>query len=242
MLLAVTFDFWNTVMWEEPGSLRARRLELWSAWLAERDVHVPAADLERAHDAAHFAYEDAWKANRQFRVEQATERVLAELGDALPDGAERMLLDAYDEAGRRAAVQPCDGVHACLTELKEAGVKLGIVCDIGLTPSPVVRELMAREGLHDLFDDMTFSDRCGFYKPAPEAFRAALDGLGGVPPDRAAHIGDRRRTDVAGAQGAGMTAVRYTAVYDDQGPGPDGDVVLGDLRELPAALRVAVTG
>jgi putative hydrolase of the HAD superfamily len=139
-------------------------------------------------------------------------------------------------------VTPCDGVHECLTALKEQDVRLGIVCDIGLTPSPVVRELMQRDGLHDLFDDMTFSDRCGYYKPSPEAFRTALAGLGGIAPERAAHIGDRRRTDVAGAQGIGMTAVRYTAVYDDPGDGPDGDVVLDDLRELPAALKVGVSG
>ena len=241
MLLAVTFDFWNTVMWEEPGSLRARRIELWSDWLADGGAAVDRAELERAHDAAHLAYEDAWRAGRQFRVADAARLIAAELGDRLPPDADRLLLEGYDEGGRRAAIHPSDGVRECLAELKEGGARLGIICDIGLTPSPVVRELLDREGLLGFFDDTTFSDEAGHYKPSPEVFRHALARLGDPPPERCAHVGDRRRTDVAGAQAIGMTAVRYRRVYDDPaGELPGGDLVIDDLAELPAALALAL--
>ena len=238
---AVTFDFWNTVMWEEPGSLKLRRLELWAQWLSEAGADLDPAELERAHDRAHFAYEAAWREGRQYRVEDAAAQIVADLEGRLPANARELLLEGYDEAGRRAAVHASDGVHTCLRALREAGVKLGIVCDIGLTPSPVVRELLAREALLDLFDDTTFSDEAGHYKPSADVFRYALARLGDPPPERCAHVGDRLRTDVAGARAMGMTSVRYTRVYDDPTPGvEEADVVTDDLASLPSALGVAV--
>jgi FMN phosphatase YigB (HAD superfamily) len=50
-------------------------------------------------------------------------------------------------------------------------------------------------------------------------------------------VGDRRRTDVAGALAAGMIAVRYNGVYEDEAQGtPDADIVLTDLNDLPQTL------
>jgi FMN phosphatase YigB (HAD superfamily) len=239
LLDAVTFDFWNTVMQEEPGSLRARRLELWAQAFAAHGVERDPRVVEAAHDAAHRTYEMRWRAGRQFVVEDAVASVLRELGPGISPAVIDALREGYSEAGRRATVTPCPGIGECLETLRAAGVRLGIVCDIGLTPSTVVRELLARESLLRLFDDMTFSDEVGHYKPAPEIFRHALDQLGTSSARRAAHVGDRRRTDVAGARRMGMQAVRYTGVFDDPADGePDADIVVDDLRNLPAALRV----
>ncbi|HEX2233404.1 MAG TPA: HAD family hydrolase [Thermoleophilaceae bacterium] len=233
MLEAVTFDFWNTVMWEEPGSLRQRRLEVLPELLGRDRIDEVA--LEKAHDAAHRAYEQAWLAGSQFTVEHAA-ALISERLPSLSGGAPAVLVEGFCEAGRRAAVHPSDGIRDCLEELKAGGARLGIVCDIGLTPAYVVRELLARYGLLELFDDTAFSDEVGHYKPDRRIFEHALAKLGGAAPDRSAHVGDRRRTDVAGAQAIGMTAVRYRRVYDDAGPGPEAEHVVDDLAEIPALL------
>ena len=47
-----------------------------------------------------------------------------------------------------------------------------------------------------------------------------------------AHVGDLRRTDVAGARAAGMRSVRYRGLHDDRGDGPDADVVISEWHEL----------
>jgi FMN phosphatase YigB (HAD superfamily) len=240
MVQAVTFDFWNTLMWEEPGSLREHRLAVWAETLARVGADYDAVSVQAAHDAAHRAYEDAWRANRQFRVEEAAAQIVGELRGDDPGRTAEVLAAGFSEAGRRAAIHPSDGVGECLRELKGAGIRLGIICDIGLTPSAVVRELLDRHGLLELFDGATFSDEAGFYKPAPEVFDAALAELGGVAPDRAAHVGDRRRTDVGGALAAGWTAVRYNAVFEDPATDlPDAHLVTGDLAELPGLLGVS---
>src|SRR4051812_28451470 len=160
-------------MWEEPGSLRARRLELWNAAVVESGAELERAAVEAAHDTAHRMYEAQWRAGRQFVVGDAVAQIGRQLGTAMPGSLHEAFLSGYSEAGRRATVSPCPGIGECVQQLRGAGVKLGIVCDIGLTPSTVVRELLAREGLLDLFDVTTFSDEVGEYKPAIEIFRHA---------------------------------------------------------------------
>jgi FMN phosphatase YigB (HAD superfamily) len=231
---AVTFDFWNTLMWEEPGSLREKRLEAWRESLGAVDEEA----LQEAHDAAHQEYVDAWVAGRQFRVEEAVAHMLSGSNGSLGRDAAPVLVEGFSEGGRRAAVHPSDGVGECLASLKAGGTRIGIVCDIGLTPSPVVRELLERAGLLDYFDGMSFSDEVGHYKPHPAIFEHALAGLGGVPAERAAHVGDRVRTDVDGAAAMGMKAVRYNGVYEDELAGQREEVVVRDLRELPRLLGV----
>jgi FMN phosphatase YigB (HAD superfamily) len=239
MIRAVTFDFWNTLMWEEPGSLKQKRLEVWAEALPGRGLDVDAPQLEAAHDAAHRAYEEAWRSGRQFVVEDAADQIAASLwGDHATAPAADALLEGFSEAGRRAAVHPSDGVDECLRALDDAGVRLGIICDIGLTPSYVVRELLERHHLLDHFDGMSFSDEVGHYKPAPEIFEHALESVGGGRPEEAAHIGDRCRTDVGGALAAGWTAVRYLGTYDDPIREPEGHIVINRLAELPDRLGV----
>jgi FMN phosphatase YigB (HAD superfamily) len=240
MVEAVTFDFWNTLMWEEPGSLKEKRLEVWAEALSDVGAEVALDDLERAHDAAHQEYVDSWTTGRQFRVAQAVEHIVERIDGKLAGDARQALESGFSEAGRRAAVHPSDGVRECLEALRGAGVRMGIICDIGLTPSPVVCELLDRHELSGFFDGMWFSDDVGHYKPARAIFERALAGLG-VPAERAAHVGDRRRTDVAGAAAMGMIAVRYNGVYEDEAiQAPDADLVIGDLAELPSVLGVSV--
>ena len=239
MVEAVTFDYWNTLMWEEPGSLKEKRLEVWREALDGLGASLDREQLEGAHDAAHQEYVDSWTAGRQFRVENAVDHMLERLDGELSADAKQMLVEGFSEGGRRAAVHASDGVRECLADLQAADVRLGIICDIGLTPSPVVCELLEREGLLGFFDGTSFSDEVGHYKPARAIFEHALAGLGGVPPEQAAHVGDRRRTDVSGAIAMGMTAVRYNGVYEDEAVrAPEADIVLANLAELPSRLGV----
>jgi putative hydrolase of the HAD superfamily len=114
-----------------------------------------------------------------------------------------------------------DGIRSCLMGLDERGVGLGIVCDVGFTGGELLRDVLDREGLLGYFSGWAFSDEVGHYKPSPQIFEAALDALG-VLPGEAAHVGDLRRTDVAGATGVGMRAIRYRGLHDD--PGTEGEM------------------
>lgn len=234
---AVTFDFWNTLVWEGPGQLVAGRLQAWAGLLEEAGLPVEAGRLAAAHESAFSEYQAAWKANRQYVVADATARMLAVLDLEVNDELRKALTRSFDEAGAATDLHLADGVADCLRALRAEGLGLGIVCDIGLTPSPTLRGLLDRWELLDLFRGWAFSDEVGVYKPEPGIFRVALAQLGSAP-DRAAHVGDRLRTDVAGARGLGMLSVRYSGVYDDPDEGlAEAEHVIGDFSELPALIR-----
>jgi FMN phosphatase YigB (HAD superfamily) len=230
MIEAVTFDFWNTLMYEAPvGTLRQHRLAYWGEHMPEVDADVVAA----AHDAVHEDYVSSWKNGNQYVIEDAA-ALMRKLLRA-PAESEEILLNGFIEGSREANVVLCEGAEECLSELKAAGLAIGIICDVGLTPSRVLTQMLEALDLLRYFDVPLFSDQVGIYKPDVRIFKTALARLG-VAPHAAVHIGDRRRTDVAGARGAGLKAARYRAVYDDDAQLPEADIVLDRLTDLPSVL------
>jgi putative hydrolase of the HAD superfamily len=101
-----------------------------------------------------------------------------------------------------------------LSALREAGIRTALICDTGFTPGRVVRSVLARVGLLESLEITVFSDEIGVPKPHARAFASALSALGSSP-DGAVHVGDLRRSDVAGARVAGMGSVRFRGHNDD---------------------------
>lgn len=236
-LRAVTFDFWNTLMFEEVGQLRGLRLAAWSGILEEAGFAIERERLDAVFAESWTLFARAWEANEQWTAAQGAEGIVESLGFEVPPDVRTELVDAFGRVGEHAELHLTPNVRGCVETLKGAGLRLGIICDVGMTPSPTLRAHLDRHGMLELFDHWSFSDEVGVYKPDPSIFRHALAGLGEVEPASAAHVGDLRRTDVAGAQALGITAVRYTGVVDDDTlPEPEADIVISDHADLPAAL------
>jgi FMN phosphatase YigB (HAD superfamily) len=238
-LEAVTFDLWNTLLFEEPGALFEDRVRVWREILGSAGIAVDTAPLRRAHEAALAAYQHAWRAGRQFRSPEATEAALADLGLEVDDGVLPALVESFHRAGELTELHLTPGIERCLSALTDAGLELAVVCDIGLTPSSALRTQLDGLGLLGYFGHLAFSDEVGVYKPDAAIFHAALEGVGGVAPANAAHVGDRRRTDVGGAAALGMTTVRYVGVFDDADDGPEAGAVVRHHDDLPKALGVS---
>ncbi len=236
---AVTFDYWDTlVVSRRSGPREARRAAL-EALLVEFGVGVDAGTLDAALDAAVAAHNDHWHANRQFSAADGAVVLIDTLGLALDPTDRDRVAETFVHAptGLRPELTP--GAVELLGSLSDAGIRIGIVCDVGLTPSPVLRDYLDRHGVLTLFDHWSFSDEVGVYKPDPVIFHHALAGLGGVAPAETVHVGDLRRTDVAGARAVGMGTVRYAGLHDD-GPdqGPEADLVVRHHLDLIGALGV----
>jgi putative hydrolase of the HAD superfamily len=232
---AVTFDYWNTIMRPNPR-VSDIRVAAWRARYEEVGHDVDEAVLRDAFTAVWEQHQASWLRNEQYTGERAA-RAALELIDRPVDPATRdALIEAFTT--QTAGVELCDGVAELLSELHERGLRLGIICDVGFTPSIGLRRILDGFGLLSLFTGWSFSDEVGWYKPAPEIFRHALGYLG-VPPQHVAHIGDLRRTDVAGAKAAGMLALRYRGVYDDTSDGPEADLVIDHHADVPALLGLS---
>jgi putative hydrolase of the HAD superfamily len=247
VIQAVTFDFWETLVSEgagidaeEDGTMRARQLRHWSQILEAAGTPVSDDAIDAAFDRNWEVFHESWRTNVQHGSADATPLICDFLGVDPSTQVRAALLASFDEVGRAAPLRLAPGIDDCIRRLKGAGVRIGIVCDVGMTASPTLRERLHMFGVLRYFDHWSFSDEVGCFKPWPGVFEHALDGLRVDDPSDAAHVGDSRRTDVAGAQAMGMTAVRYTYFVDaPPDDGPEGDHVLDDHAKLAPALEIS---
>ena len=182
----------------------------------------------------------------QYGAEGIAAYCCAEL-DITDDLVRERLTEAFEEAGRHGTLEALDGAPDTLRALREAGIRTALVCDTGLTPGRVVRDLLDDLGLLENLEFCAFSNEVGVPKPDPRIFHTALDAIESKP-DEAIHVGDLLRTDIHGGRSLGMRTVRITAVNDDLtmrfsfGEDSDmhvdeADAVIGSHHELLDALR-----
>jgi len=231
---AITFDFWDTIMVAQVGDAQRTRVAACTAVFERAGHEVAPADVEAAVEAAFRAYRDAWHGNRQFGASDVATICLDTLG--LPASLHDELVAAVIADGAGRQLEPAPNIASTLRALQGAGLRLGIICDVGITGSRYLLGALDRAGLLGCFTHWSFSDVVGRYKPAPEMFDHTMAGLGVTDPSRMCHVGDLRRTDVAGAKAAGWLAIRYAGLTDDPGEGPEGDFVIRDHAELPGLL------
>jgi FMN phosphatase YigB (HAD superfamily) len=230
LIEAVTYDFWETIAREAHETLLERRTRAWSELL--RDSEVPPEMVRRTFEETWRIHSEHWRAGRQFTPVMAAERAVEDLGVTVSDRLRDDLVEAFADAGATADLVVNDGLEETLSELKRQRIRTGIICDVGFTSGELLRDFLERRELLKYFDGWAFSDEVGVYKPDPAIFARALTSLGDVPADRALHVGDLRRTDVAGARAIGMTSVRYRGANDDDEDLPDADHVIDHHAEL----------
>ena len=235
MVEAITFDFWNTIARAPAGMMTAARRRAVVAACAAGDVEVEEELLLRSLEQVARSYEGSWSTGAHFHPRSGAEMLVRAIG---VDGAvAEAVAEAFLTAGRDATLEFSPGIRPTLEGLVARGIRLGIVCDVGFTGGELLRGLLADAGLLDCFSGWAFSDEVGHYKPAPQIFEAALRALE-ASPGAAMHVGDLRRTDIAGAAALGMRTARYRALYDD--PGPDGEIeadfVLDSHLELDGVI------
>jgi FMN phosphatase YigB (HAD superfamily) len=233
---AVTFDFWDTLVHAPEASvMRGERRNRIGAVLDDAGITVDRAELGRVLAIVRDTFDDRWASNRQFTGVDGARLLLETLEVHVDDATFERVYDAFVGTDLPWIPNLTPNVADTLRALKDRGVRLGIICDVGLSPSTVLRAYLEHHGVLVLFDHWSFSDEVGSYKPDPAIFAHALSGLGGVVPARAAHVGDLRRTDVAGARAFGMVSVRYRGSNDDVHRPDEGD------RSIPSSLDLPET-
>ena len=160
--------------------------------------------------------------------------ILIELRARLPEEARERLVRQFELLVLDLPPEPMPGSLDALPVLAER-YRLAVICDTGYSPGSVLRELLERHGMLRYFHYLFFSNEHGVSKPDARVFRHTLTELG-VPAPEAAHVGDIQRTDIAGAQAAGMAAVLFVAANDHDARDTTADLVVRRFDELPAAL------
>ncbi len=93
-----------------------------------------------------------------------------------------------------------------LRALRDRGLKIGLLSNTHW-PRHFHEHFLERDGLADLIDARCYTSDMPYCKPHPEAFAAAMAGVGVEEPTRVVFVGDRPYDDVWGAKSLGMKAV-----------------------------------
>jgi putative hydrolase of the HAD superfamily len=241
-LRAVTFDCWGTLIHEhDPAPARAARVAALQEMLARARIEAALADAQAALEAAHRRHVELWQRGLASGAAEMAEWALARFAI---EPRERAALAAelaqpFAEAALAHPVVALAGARETLVHLRERGIRRALICDTGFSPGRVVRRMLDEHGLLELLEVQVFSDEAGVPKPHPSVFLRALDAVEARPAE-AAHVGDLRRTDVAGARAVGMRTVRIRDVHDDASEHAEADAVADShahLRELLERLQ-----
>jgi len=110
--------------------------------------------------------------------------------------------DVFEQFRRPELWRIFDDVIPTLTELKQRGIRLGVISNFDSRLDDVLQVLE----LTQFFDSVHISTRAGAAKPDPMIFDTAL-AFHNIEAQQAWHIGDSPREDIEGAEAAGIKAI-----------------------------------
>ncbi len=245
----VTFDCWSTLIadksWEQT---RARRVNSLIEIATRRGLELNSDQARELIEGSWQEHVDSWRSGGFMGAAGAARWIVGEIQtrglpldeSQLDDSLVEELVEAIESATDGVGTYVIEGAPEALRAVREAGISTALICDVGFTPGRFVRRFLKEHGLE--LDHYFFSDEVGAPKPYPPIFEAALKATGS-PPEKAVHIGDLRRTDIAGARNAGMATIRFAGVHDDLWDSPDtageeADHVLHRWADLPEVLGI----
>ena len=212
------------------------RGELFTRTLREHGVETTDKEATTALNKAWGRHWQEWLAGVSTDAIDMARWALEAFGIEEREFAER-LGRGMQEVALGQEVIALEGAGETLERLAQRDVRRALICDTGFSPGRVVRQLLQREGLLEYLEVQIFSDEAGVPKPNPRIFHAALDQLK-VAPRHALHVGDLRRSDIAGARAVGMGSVRIRWQHDDSSELADAERVADSHAHLQEILGI----
>jgi putative hydrolase of the HAD superfamily len=233
MLKAITFDLWTTLI--EPVDYREPRVEYIGHVLESNGCARGLQERRSAYDLSLQKFCDVWQNDHRHMSSAARlGLIMSALNVELNQEDFNRVVRQCEEVVLSAPPPLVPGAEMVIHELHRS-YKIGLICDSGMSPGRVMRQVLEYYRLLPLFSATVFSDELGYTKPHRRMFDTALEMLG-IRPNEGLHIGDLLRTDVAGAQAAGMKAVWFN---QDKGQ-PDEAAIIPDyeITELSTVLTI----
>ena len=190
---AVVFDWGGTLTpW--------RTIDATEEWAALAQAVAPEGP-DAAAAALLEAADEVWRRSRDEHKSATLEEICTMAGVAYDLAHFR----SYREFWEHATITDPD-VLPLFSRLKVDGIRVGVLSNT-IWPREWHEAYFERDGVLDMIDGAVYSSEIPWTKPAPEAFRAAMDAVGVSRPERCVFVGDRLFDDVWGAANAGMRTI-----------------------------------
>jgi len=214
LIKAVTFDLWETLLFERDGA-SGRRSSVRCSSVAEafNKLGVPVS-TEQVSSALKRVIEsllEVWDRNEDVSHVEQLELLVRFVSNgslALKNEWVEELSSAYVSPFFEVPPYLNPGAVSVLEGLAKAGKRIGLICNTGMTPGFALRRFLESEGVLEYFDFLAFSDEIGFRKPDSRVFHLVARKLK-VDPRSVVHVGDNLRVDVLGAKSAGFKAICF---------------------------------
>lgn len=239
---AIIFDLGGTLIeyasiyatWpelEEPGLRAAYKI------LQHNQKDLP--DFNEFKDMGLAILPDQWHqatlGNQNLTVQGFLADIQTRLGYQSPEpGLLALAAHEYEQAVCAGAA-PIPGGYEVLTELKQAGLKLGLISNTMFSSQAHLEDLI-KFNLAHFFETTLFSAETNKWKPTAAPFQQVLSALE-TEPEAAIFIGDDPRADVLGARNAGIQVIHFMS--SQRFPSYDGllpDATIHHLHELAQTL------
>lgn len=165
---------------------------------------LAAAAVGGDHTAAellHQALGAVWTRSRDHHTSATLVDVFAHAGLS----HEEELLTAYREFWEPHTATDPD-VPELFESLRADGLRVGVLSNT-VWPREWHEDFFRRDGVLDLIHGAVYTSEIPWTKPAPEAFRTAMDAVGIADPAACVFVGDRLFDDIWGASNAGMRTI-----------------------------------
>jgi putative hydrolase of the HAD superfamily len=212
---AVTFDLWETLLFEEDGSdlqrrtIRRNRL---TQLLSRFGLSVSVEEVETALKETISALMKIWDMNKDVPHLDVI-RIFFKYASRGRLSLKSEWLDELSKAYVSPLFEVPPYLNADAGEVLEWLMKekkqVGIICNTGMTPGTELRRFLSQAGVAKYFRVMVFSNEVGVRKPDGKIFNLTARALKATPRE-IVHIGDNLKTDVWGAKSAGFWAVHLS--------------------------------
>ncbi len=122
---------------------------------------------------------------------------------------------------------PEDGALWTLEQLNQRKYRMALVSNAADDPN--TQGLVDKLGARTYFEHIVSSAAAGIRKPNPKIFWSVLESMG-VPPNRAAMVGDMLGADILGARSAGIFSIWVTRRADKPANRAQRDTVIPDAE------------
>ena len=232
----ISFDFWSTLYHNSPSLSEKQTYVILQLLKRTGEGGITESSVRKATDRAWGEWHKLWvEKNITLGVNEWLTFVLENLqvephNEYVSDCCDQ--LQSLVFTGNTLEVP---GVRSALDILNKQ-YRLSIISDTGLESGAFLRNLLKKDKL-DLFDYYIFSDELGRSKPHNSGFKTLLTYFH-LNPDEVVHIGDTRRTDIAGAKALGINTIRFSGCKDDKNSNFDeADLILNDYSLLPEIIK-----